>query len=278
MKDGYSDIEVIDIDRKEDRVIGDDIDDASSDGGGGGFLKSSDSSKPRKEDGVIGDDSGDDGSDGGGFLKNSDSPSAKPSSHQELGNDEDKDDDESESEDDAVTIDKGTIVAKDTGDNITMYGIVKDCLDYDKYKDDESVEKWIVEYRYKDGLKCTQRNKTELLDDDSILSAYNYFRNLPDERKEIGYAMFGLMEFDVVFETEILGFTYCNDKKIGKVVVQSSKSHHINVDDILVSAGGESVFAKTFDQVDQILKRHKERPIAIRFRRSVPTIITEGKR
>jgi C-terminal processing protease CtpA/Prc len=80
--------------------------------------------------------------------------------------------------------------------------------------------------------------------------------------------MFGLTEFDVILDnTEVLSFTY--DIKISKTVVQSSKSHHVNISDILVAIGGENVFGVAFDKFVKILEQHKQRPISIKFRRKI---------
>jgi hypothetical protein len=185
------------------------------------------------------------------------------------------DDEDDIEDDDPLTIDIGTIIAKDVGNNITSYGIVVE----ENHKKVDN--RWFVEYRYKDKEEDhSTRSETVFIDNDSILLAYNYFRNLSDKGKEIGYAMFGLMEFDVVFDnTDVLGFTYHNDIIIGKIVVQSSKSDHVNVDDILVSIDGENVLGVEFDQFVKILERHNKEPdIIIRFRRKkIATTIKAGK-
>ena len=49
---------------------------------------------------------------------------------------------------------------------------------------------WSVEYKYKDGDNPTHTGIT-LQDNASILLAYNYFQNLPVEKKEVGYASLG---------------------------------------------------------------------------------------
>ncbi|MGK3741327.1 MAG: hypothetical protein ACI90V_008177 [Bacillariaceae sp.] len=137
-----------------------------------------------------------------------------------LSSNDDFDDDDDE--DDLLIIDKGTLIAQDA-DNRTTYGIVIGMVN----------NQWSVEYKYKDGDNPTHTGIT-LQDNASILLAYNYFQNLPVEKKEVGYAMFGLMEFNVVFHTAELGFTYYNDSIIGKIMVQSSTSCHVNNNDILV--------------------------------------------
>jgi hypothetical protein len=137
-----------------------------------------------------------------------------------LSSNDDFDDDDDE--DDLLIIDKGTLIAQDA-DNQTTYGIVIGMVN----------NQWSVEYKYKDGDNPTHTGIT-LQDNASILLAYNYFQNLPVEKKEVGYAMFGLMEFNVVFHTAELGFTYYNDSIIGKIMVQSSTSCHVNNNDILV--------------------------------------------
>jgi hypothetical protein len=85
--------------------------------------------------------------------------------------------------------------------------------------------------------------------------------------------MFGLMEFNVVVDTVELGFTYYNNSIIGKNMVQSSTSCLIDKNDILVSIGNENVFGVEYQQFAEILGRHDERPITIRFRRRIDNII-----
>jgi hypothetical protein len=165
---------------------------------------------------------------------------------------------ENEDNDDPVTIDIGTMLAKDVGDDITVYGIAK------YYMVEENVRKWFVELKKKDKYGFIKEGSTKL-DDDHILTAYYYFQNLTDERKEIGYAMFGFIEFNTVFDTIELGFTCHNDGK--KNMVLSSTSNYVEVNDILVSIGGENVFGIEYDRFVEILERHDERPITIRFRR-----------
>ena len=164
---------------------------------------------------------------------------------------------EDEDTDDPVTIDIGTMLAKDVGDNITVYGIAK------YYKVEENVRKWFVEIKKRDKYGFIKEGYTKL-DDDHIRTAYYYFQNLSDERKDIGYAMFGFIEFNIVFDTIELGFTCHND---GKNMVLSSTSNYVEVNDILVSIGGENVFGIEYDRFVEILERHDERPITIRFRR-----------
>jgi hypothetical protein len=89
----------------------------------------------------------------------------------------------------------------------------------------------------------------------------------------VGYAMFGLMEFNFVVDTVELGFTYYNNSRIGKNMVQSSTSCLIDKNDILVSIGDENVFGVEYQQFAEILGRHDERPITIRFRRTIDNII-----
>jgi hypothetical protein len=50
-------------------------------------------------------------------------------------------------------------------------------------------------------------------------------------------------------------------------MVLSSTSNYVEVNDILVSIGGENVFGIEYDRFVEILERHDERPITIRFRR-----------
>jgi hypothetical protein len=76
-----------------------------------------------------------------------------------------------------------------------------------------------------------------------------------------------------VIHTAELGFTYYNDSIIGKNMVQSSTSCLVNNNDILVSIGDENVFGVEYQQYAEILGRHDERPITIRFRRTIDNII-----
>jgi hypothetical protein len=169
----------------------------------------------------------------------------------------DDDDEDDDDEDDLLIIDKGTLIAHDV-DNRTMYGIVVEMVD----------NNWSVKCKYTDEYNHTHTG-IKLFDNEFIESAYDYFQNLPVENKDVGYAMFGLKEFDVVIHTAELGFTYYNDSIIGKNMVQSSTSCLVNNNDILVSVGDENVFGVEYQQFVEIVGRHDERPINIRFRRTI---------